>query len=97
MLGWLYLVLGTAVPQLKGLGLPQLSGFPQTPSLQLHQQPKLHLLQASWQHPIFIILAAFCPIHGKSAANGTGGGTPFMDSVDVLMTSIDTRRTTLNT
>jgi hypothetical protein len=38
---------------------------------------------------IFIILAAFCPSHGKSAANGTGGGTPFMDAVDVLMTSID--------
>ena len=37
----------------------------------------------------FVIWAAFCPSHGKSTANGTGGGTPFMDSVDVLSSTIN--------
>jgi hypothetical protein len=37
----------------------------------------------------FAILAAFCPSRGKSAANGTGAGTPFMDAVGVLTTSIN--------
>ena len=49
----------------------------------------------------FVIWAAFCPSHAKSASDGTGGGTPFMDSVDVLSSTInehnpDTTQHTMN-